>query len=149
MNYRQAINTDLKQIKELLKMSRLPSKDCEEHIKNFIVTEEKNKIVGIGGLEIYGPLGLVRSIVVKADYQNRGVAREIYQLIESMAIRSGVKELYLLTENAAEYFKKLGFSAQLRAKTPPPIRETRQFKELCPSSATVMFHEISNKSISS
>ena len=143
MNHREAAHTDLQTIKELLGISKLPSENCEEHIGNFIVIEEKGKIVGVGGLEICGAIGLVRSIAVAPEHRGKGVAKQIYKSIEDKAYGLGINTLYLLTESAAEYFKKLGFIIQKRSKVPESVMKTKQFKELCPSSAVVMCREIS------
>ncbi len=143
MNHREAAHTDLQTIKELLNISKLPSEDCEEHIGNFMVIEEKEKIVGVGGLEICGAIGLVRSIAVAPEHRGKGVAKQIYKSIENKAHGLGINTLYLLTESTAEYFKKLGFIIQERSEAPLSVMETKQFKELCPSSAKVMYRKIS------
>ena len=64
MNYREATAADLAAIKALLNASKLPSSDCDKHIKNFIVVEHRGKVIGSGGLEVCDTDGLVRSIVV-------------------------------------------------------------------------------------
>ncbi len=77
--------------------------------------------------------------------EKRGIAKKIDKLIESSL---GINTLYLLlTESAIEYFIKLGFIIKDRAETPISIMETKQFKALCPSSAKVMFREISYKNL--
>ncbi len=145
MNYRKAISADLNEIKKILMANGLPSVDFGEHLENAIVVEEKGAIIGLGGLEIGGDIGLVRSIVVIPSYRGKGIAKNIYRLIEDKAHHLGINVLYLLTESATEYFQKLGFAVQQRAEIPIAVMETKQFKELCPSSATVMFCKISSK----
>jgi len=135
---RDAIDTDLENIMRMLHTSNLPSVDCEEHLDNFIIVEVNNKIIGIGGLEVYGNVGLLRSIVVDADSRKNGVGEIIYTLIAKKASNVGVNILYLLTESAEKYFSGLGFSVLDRDEIPASIKETKQFKELCPSSAKVM-----------
>lgn len=142
MNNRNANTTDVLVIKKLLNHSNLPSNDFEKHIENFIVIEENNTIIGLGGLEAYDKVGLVRSIVVESNYRNNGIAKDIYLLIEKRAYNLGIRTLYLLTDTATEYFRKLGFKIKKRSDVPIPIMETKQFKEFCPSSATLMFREI-------
>ncbi|MCF6255530.1 MAG: arsenic resistance N-acetyltransferase ArsN2 [Gammaproteobacteria bacterium] len=138
MNYREATAADLTAIKTLLNSSKLPSDDCDEHIGNFIVAEDRGKIIGTGGLEICGADGLLRSIVITPEHRGNGIAKKIYQQIEDRAYSLDVSTLYLLTESATEYFKKLGFVIKKRSETPKSIMQTKQFRELCPSSATVM-----------
>lgn len=142
MKYRVAISKDLPRIEEILKQSNLPAEDCLSHLDNFVVHEEKEKVVGIGGLEIYGQYGLLRSIVVIPEYRGRGITKEILAILENRAYKSGVQKFFLLTETASDYFIKLGFSVIEREETPAEIVKTRQFSELCPSSAKAMSRSI-------
>lgn len=142
MNYRDATHDDLKTIRELLDICNLPSVDCEEHLNNFILVEEINKIVGVGSLEVYDTVGLLRSIAVLPNNRNMGVGKIIYELIERKAFYLGVKILYLLTESADEYFSNFGFSVKDRNEAPLSIMKTKQFKDLCPSTAKVMYREL-------
>tara|TARA_B100000315_G_scaffold157259_1_gene145865 strand:- start:376 stop:843 length:468 start_codon:yes stop_codon:yes gene_type:complete len=145
MKYREASSADLPVINKILECNKLPFEDCEEHIGNFFVVEEEGKFFGLGGLQICGAIGLVRSIVVVPEYRGRGIARGIYKLIEDRARDLGIDSLYLLTDTAEEYFLKLGFSVKDRNEIPASVTKTKQFRGLCPSSANVMFREISGK----
>lgn len=142
MNYRQATNTDLPEITKLLNSCELPCSDCEDHISGFIVIEENNKIIGVGALEIYDTIALVRSIAVKQKYRGNGVAAYIYKALEKIAKGLGIQTFYLLTESAIEYFERLDFAIYDRTKTPATIMQTKQFRELCPSSAIVMRRDL-------
>ena len=147
MRHRRATEADSKIIRELLEENDLPSEDYEDHIESFIVVEESGKVIGIGGLEKCGAAaGLVRSIVVVPGHRGKRVANEIYMLIEDKAHNLGIKALYLLTESAAEYFKKLGFEVIERIEVPESVMKTRQFRDLCPASAVVMYRDISERS---
>lgn len=109
MNFRDAINSDVESIKNLLIENELPSSDVEEHIRNFILAEYENKIIAVGGIERYGTTALLRSIAVTPEYRGNGIAKKLYQLFEKKASSLGVDMLYLLTESAVEYFKKINF----------------------------------------
>jgi len=145
--HRAAINADIPAIRRLLSAGKLPADDCDEHIDGFVVIEEKDEIIGVGGLEICGAVGLVRSISVAREYRGKGIARYIYRLIEGKAHGLGINELYLLTESAVEYFRQLGFAVRQRTDVPESVMSTRQFKEFCPSSAVVMFRDISGEAV--
>jgi len=146
-DFGKATQADSKIIRELLEDNGLPSDDYEDHIESFIVVKEGGKVIGIGGLEKCGAAtGLVRSIVVVPGHRGKGVANEIYMLIEDKAHNLGIKTLYLLTESATEYFKKLGFEIVERIEVPESVKKTKQFRDLCPVSAAVMFRDISKRS---
>jgi amino-acid N-acetyltransferase len=142
MNINNATSKDLADIKLILEESGLPSQDCEPHLANFFVAEVDTRLVGVGGLELRGVDGLVRSIAVLPAYRGRGIGLALYQRIVNRAIRSGIRRLYLLTETAEDYFASLDFAPIPRDDTPLSITGTRQFRELCPRSATVMYREL-------
>lgn len=142
MNSREAILDDLETIRGLLDICKLPSVDCAEHLNNFVLVEKNDKVVGVGSLEVYDNVGLVRSVAVLPNSRNSGVGKMIYELIEKKAIDLGVRVLYLLTESADKYFSNLGFSVKNRNEAPLSIMKTKQFKDLCPSTAKVMYREL-------
>ncbi len=142
MKINNATSKDLADIKMVLEESGLPSQDCEPHLTNFFVAEVDARMVGVGGLELRGIDGLVRSIAVLPAFRGRGIGRALFQRIADRAIRSGIHRLYLLTETAEDYFTKLGFAPIARGDAPLAIAGTRQFRELCAQSATVMCHDV-------
>ncbi len=142
MKIKQATSKDLAHIKIILEQSGLPVQDCELHLKNFFVAEVDARPVGVGGLELTGVDGLVRSIAVLPAHRGRGIGRELYQRIADRAIQSGIHRLYLLTETAEDHFAKLGFAPIAHTDTPKAIAATRQFRELCAQSATLMYRDV-------
>ncbi len=138
MKYRKARNADLVEIQGLLKGFKLPANDLLEHIENFYVAENTSGIVGVGGYEEYGDIGLVRSFAVHSSYQGERVAENIFDLVKESALRKNIRELYLLTTSAEEYFHCLGFCAIQREEAPLKIKKSKQFNELCPTSAVIM-----------
>lgn len=139
---REALLSDLEIIVQLLTANNLPSSDCEQHLNHFIVFENQGKLIGVGGMEIYGAVALIRSIVVIPERRNKGLAKKIIMQLEEKAKLSGVKSLFLITESAVKYFEQLGFSIEERVNVPVAIKNTAQFKTLCPDSAIVMRRSI-------
>ncbi|NOY83755.1 MAG: GNAT family N-acetyltransferase [Nitrospirae bacterium] len=125
-----------------MSQNHLPSDDCDHHIDNFIIAEKEGEMIGTGAIEVCGVYGLVRSIAVIPEWRGRGIARKILTLLEDRAYEKGMNTLYLLTETAVAYFGKLDFSVNKRTETPEEITKTKQFRVLCPSTATVMCREI-------
>lgn len=138
MKYKQAHSSDLTKIIELLETYDLPTSDCKDHISNFIIAENNNTIVGVGGFENRGNLGLLRSFAVRQSDKNQGIAEQIFSLVKAKAKDSGINQFYLLTTTASKYFKRLGFTICNRDDVPSSIKATKQFSDLCPSSAVVM-----------
>ncbi len=127
----------------LLQSCDLPFEDCAEHIDEFVGHRDGGSLCAIGGMQHMGPIGLLRSIAVRPDKRGRGLARDItHELLERARV-SGVKEVYLLTESAGQYFRDYGFYTVDRNKLPSAIKSTRQFESLCPSSAQAMRLDLS------
>jgi amino-acid N-acetyltransferase len=135
---RPALRTDLNEVRELLESNSLPSSDCAAHLDNFFVAEDQDTVVGVGGYEDCGEVALIRSFVTRPDHKNMGVAEQIFYSVREKATNLGVKQFYLLTTTASDYFQRLGFTVCSRDRVPNRVRETKQFDELCPSTATVM-----------
>lgn len=129
---------DLPQLQALLRADHLPDDDCAEQLPVFRAIYAARELVAAGGLEAADEYALLRSIVVRADYRGRGLARAIADHLLRQAEAEGRAAVYLLTESAAGYFSRLGFRAVERAAVPFAITRTRQFSSLCPDSASCL-----------
>ena len=136
MIFRPAESDDQEQIANMLRTCDLPANDLTQHLNNFIVAEEDGRIIGCIGLELEGPL--LRSLAVDPGLRNRGIAHQLCGMLLDLARKKGTKQIYLLTETASGFFEKCGFIRLDRSEAPDPIKNHRQFTELCPSSAILM-----------
>jgi amino-acid N-acetyltransferase len=57
---------------------------------------------------------------------------------ERFAHSQGVSRVYLLTTTAEKFFDRLGYRKTDRESAPAPIRQTKEFSGLCPSSSAFM-----------
>ncbi|MGZ4810909.1 MAG: arsenic resistance N-acetyltransferase ArsN2 [Thermoanaerobaculia bacterium] len=133
-----ARSSDVPEIKKLLVASGLPVAGVDEHWKTFVVARDAGHIVGCGGSEPYATVALIRSIAVDADHRSSGLGRRIVrQLIDRLASR-GLRDFYLLTTTAEDYFKKRGFKTVEREEVHPQLLQSREFQDACPASAVCM-----------
>lgn len=133
---------DLAQLEALLRANHLPADDCGEQASIFCAIYQDDELIAAGGLEPAGEYALLRSIVVRADHRGKGLARTITEYLLGRAEAEGRAAVYLLTETAADYFARLGFTDVARAGVPPAIIRTRQFASLCPDSASCLFQPL-------
>ena len=138
ITYRTALMSDLEAVVALLKQYDLPSSDVAEHLTQFILAHEKDQVIGVGGYELSGRYGLIRSFAVNPNYAGLGIAGHIFNQLKEQAIQTNLTHFYLLTTTADGYFARLGFQVVARDEVPESIRTTEQFSSLCPGSATVM-----------
>lgn len=142
---RPADGSDLDRVEGLLEANDLPSADVRSKSESFFLARLDGDIVGVGGLEIRGENdehGLLRSVVVRESHRGRGYGTDICDWLESRAEAAGVETLYLLTTTAAGFFRHRGYERIDRADAPPAIRETAEFADLCPASATCMARDV-------
>ena len=135
---RPAAATDLPAVERLLVESALPLDGVREALPDFVVAEAEGDLVGVAGLEVRQEDALLRSVAVRPEWRSRGVGRQLVTRAIANAESRGLRALYLLTTTAERYFPSFGFETIARDEVPQPIRETREFTDACPVSATVM-----------
>jgi len=114
----------------------LPTADVRSKPDCFYVGYAGGDRVGVGGVETHGSEGLLRSVVVDPPARGREVGTALCVALERRARADGVDTLYLLTTTAAGFFADCGYAAIDRSVVPAAIRETDEFADLCPSTAT-------------
>ena len=122
----------------LLRESGLPVADVRSRPEAFHVAFDGDDPVGVGGIEVHGGTGLLRSVAVEREVRGEGVGAAICDALERRAAEDGVETLYLLTTTAAGFFAGWGYVETDRRAVPTAIRGTTEFRELCPDSATCM-----------
>lgn len=135
---RSATPGDQVEIQTRLKEAGLPYEDINPHLDHFLLAESSERIIGCIGLEIYADDALLRSLVVHVDDRKKKIGRRLCEEVLDYAYRLRVRRIYLLTETAADFFRKLGFEKIERSLAPETIQSTAEFKSLCPSSAACM-----------
>lgn len=129
---------DLAAIYGLLDRSELPRAGLAEHLNNALIARDGDHLVGNVAVECYGDAGLLRSVAVDPAYRGQGVGAELIAAAFDLARRQGIKTIYLLTTSAPDYFPRFGFHTITRAEVAEAVRQSVEFTEACPASATVM-----------
>lgn len=91
------------------------------HLRDFFVIEIGGHIVAIGALEIFTEdLGEVRSLVVDANYERRGLGRLMVERIITEARKIGLRRVMALTY-VPEFFHRLGFKTVSMGSLPEKV----------------------------
>lgn len=129
----------LERLQRFLKNNKLPSSDLKLEGNHFLIYQDEiGRIVGSGGLELYGEIALLRSIAVNEKSRSQSLGKKIVDDMIGKAKSSNIKELYLLTETAHSYFLKKGFEDVPRERVSETIKQTTEFAQVCPASAVAM-----------
>lgn len=138
LTLREATTADVERIESLLAANDLPTADVRETSGRFFLAHDGGRVVGVGGLEVHGTVGLLRSVVVPEAERGAGYGATLCDTLEARARKAGVETLYLLTTTAADFFADRGYEEISRDAAPRTIRETTEFAELCPTSAVCL-----------
>jgi amino-acid N-acetyltransferase len=135
---RAATRDDRSAVTALLEAAGLPTAGLPRSLDDFLIAEDGGRIVGAIGLEVYAEAALLRSAVVDPSARGTGLGHALVRALLVHATARGIRELYLLTTTAEEFFPRFGFERITRGEVPEPVRTSVEFRESCPASATVM-----------
>jgi amino-acid N-acetyltransferase len=139
LSIRRGRATDLPAVLALLEGARLPTADIASADELAMwVLEERGSIVGAIALERFGTEALLRSLAVAPEYRKRGFGRELVAQLEEGARAENIQQLVLLTETAEAFFRGLGYSVIDRRYVSARLKQSTEFRSLCPASATCM-----------
>ena len=139
ISIRPAAAADLEVAREWLAVAALPSDDLTRaHMEGFLLALDDDRPVGMIGLEQFGPIGLLRSLVVDPSCRAAGIGRQLVGALEKRAVKRGATELWLLTIDAEDYFAARGYTVRQRVHAPVVIQGTPEYSTLCPGDAVLM-----------
>jgi len=107
-----------------------------------MVAKAAKRVVGVIGVEVYGRVGLLRSLCVEQAYRGQGIAKMLNAGILACAQMRKIDRLYLFTLSAEKFASKLGFHNIDKKRVPKSIRSTWQFRKLKPYPAVCMMKEM-------
>ena len=123
----------------LLESADLPTSDFDgAQLEHFFFIGTASVPIGLVGLELRGEHALLRSLVVAPSARAGGAGSALVEHAEAHARSQGVRDVYLLTTTAEDFFARRGYVRIGREKAPRTIRSTREFAELCPASSAFM-----------
>lgn len=131
----------LGEITALLAACGLPTADIR-HDAIFVVARAGGELCGTAGIEAFGAVALLRSVAVAPAWRRRGVAHALCEEVLRRASAMQVRRVFLLTSDAQNFFRSLGFATIERDALPAEIRATSQFRELCPQTAAAMARDL-------
>lgn len=134
----KATQADLSDVLALVRDCELLETGVAEAIENFVVARAAGSLTGCAGLEVYGALGLLRSVAVRGAARRAGLGSELVARVTAAARALELRELFLLTTTASQFFERRGFQAVERARVPSEIAESWEFRVGCPQTALPM-----------
>lgn len=121
IQFQSAFPTDWNEIRNLLTANRLPVQGALNHLSNFVVATENGRVVGAIGLEVYGDIGLLRSLVVASHMRGKSIAKRLIKHMIAQSRSRQLSALYLITGSADPLFERYGFEKMARADMPTKL----------------------------
>jgi amino-acid N-acetyltransferase len=125
-------------VRTLLADAALPVEDLDGAAVAFLVATDDRDAIGAIGLETFGDVGLLRSLVVRTRARGGGIGGRLVDALELHARQRGLRQLVLLTQTAAPFFAARDYRVIERHAAPAPVQASAEFRSLCPASATCM-----------
>ncbi|MBF6593735.1 MAG: GNAT family N-acetyltransferase [Thermaceae bacterium] len=133
-----ATSDDLPEVLALLEVAQLPLAGVKEHLQNFILALDSDRIIGCAGLEIHEDAGLLRSVAVDEAYRLHGLGEKLTRGILELAQHQGLSSLSLLTTTAQNYFPRFGFVPIEPSQLPRSLNDSEELSGACPDTAVGM-----------
>jgi N-acetylglutamate synthase and related acetyltransferases len=128
MKIRPAKVTDVKAMHALIgyyaerkEMLPRPVNDIYENIQEFVVAEDKGKLVACCALHVsWEDLAEIKALAVAQSYQKKGIGTKLVKALHERARELGVKKVFALTFKP-KFFLGLGYGQISREKLPHKI----------------------------
>ena len=128
MKIRSAKVSDVKTMHSLIgyyaekkEMLPRPINDLYENIQEFVVAEDKNKVIGCCALHVsWEDLAEIKALAVAQNYQKKGIGTNLVTELERRAKELGVKKSFALTFKPS-FFEKLKYKRISKEKLPHKI----------------------------
>ena len=126
----------------LLASEGLPTDDLQDEGRTFYRIIIDKTPVGFVGMEGEGDNLLLRSLVIDPARRSAGIGQRAVRAIEAKARANGACCLHLLTNTAADFFRRNGYQDRKREEAPQAVIRSREFSELCPASASYLVKKL-------
>lgn len=134
---RRATSGDFNSIRQLLIKCGLPTAGVERNITNFFVAIS-DSVVGVIGMEYYEQAALIRSLAISPNLRKCGIAEELVQRALAELKSRGIGEVFLLTETAEKYFRRIGFNSIDRKQIPKQLLVNSELEQACSGCSSCM-----------
>ena len=133
MEFTRATPGDIPAVEALLAEAGLPLDGAAAAFDLGIVgrTAPDGSIVAAAAVERFGDDGLLRSVIVSPDERGSGVGHALVAATEALARETGIRDLWLLTETAIDWFPRLGYEVVDRPVAAAAVGESIEFTTVC------------------
>lgn len=138
---RQAKQKDVGSLTDLLDSANLHTVGIEKHVSHFFVVEqlEKEKLVGMIGMEVYASDGLLRSFVIERPQGDIKLSLALLNTILSYAESLDIQRVYLVTKQGSPFLTEFGFREISASQLPAKVVASDYFKQVHPQGLVMVY----------
>ena len=127
----------------LLAEANLPTEDLLDEGLHVFAVKAGGERVGYGGFQPCDEHHvLLRSIVIMPVHRGQGYGTALVEALMAKVAGAGHAHAWLLTNDQQTFFERNRFNQAAREAAPHAVRNMREFHDLCPETATLMFRGI-------
>lgn len=126
----------------LLSAELVPVELDSDNLHVFYQQNDCEQIVGVVCVEVFAQGSLLRSLAVREDMRNKGIARSLLNEAFEFARSIQSYDLYLLTETIGETMYRYGFRDIRRKQIPSDLLSSPFFHGICPCSCQLMHRNL-------
>lgn len=121
--------SDLPAVQDLLEHAHLPAAEVNRaRMPGFLLALQGEEVLGCVGVETLADgHGLLRALAVAGHARGHGVGSALLQAAQQRAPGSGVRTLWLLTDDATDFFLARGWRQAARDDAPPGALKHARF----------------------
>ena len=133
MEFRRATGEDVPAVEALLVGAGLPLDGAAVAFDLGVVGRDApdGPLLAAAAIERYGSDGLLRSVVVAPHHRGNGTGHDLVAAAEALAREAGIRDLWLLTETATDWFPRLGYEVVERSTAAAAVGESVEFTTVC------------------
>ena len=133
-----AVPADVEPIRTLLERNRLPTDGMDERLATTLVVRDGSRVAASAALELHDRDALLRSVVVDGAARGQGLGHALTSAALKLARRHAIRDVYLLTETAVDFFPRFGFRPIHHDTVAEEVRRSVEFTSTCAATAVPM-----------
>lgn len=98
--------------------------------KYFAFQDENGWRLGVGGLELYGEVGLLNAFITMSCHRNGRISGQMLEELIACAHSLGVRRLCLFSRDDDDFFIDHAFKSRPSAAAPESLRANALFKDI-------------------
>lgn len=144
MEFTRATPGDVVAVEALLADAGLPLDGAAAAFDLGVVGRDgpDGTVVAAAAIERFGADGLLRSVVVAPGHRGSGAGRDLVAATEALARETGIRDLWLLTETAIDWFPRLGYEVVERTTATAAVGESVEFTTVCRDTGVPMHRSL-------